>query len=307
MMSEGDFPDEPGESVPKIRVFWSSGNGTALWDQRIGPEDRSWLAPPAADYAESLYASDSGMLLRCFHSKHPQLSGLAECGDLFDADSYAVNCIPAEAVEWLCRYGYAIPDDLRRAAESGCNLATLPHLWTAKLRRMIFPGFDADDRCDVLKQIGRVLENAVSSGAFSAPALASAAQVANADWPANEWENIAKSFIAALQQVGRVVDERSNTALIETLADGLDLIADEKPPCKSLLPAESPKEQRDKWIYGECMKGTVYQTIAIRLKKKPKKWPRIESNNGIKMAAARYAERHSLDAPPARQSGRRAR
>jgi hypothetical protein len=66
----------------------------------------------------------------------------------------------------------------------------------------------------------------------------------------------------------------------------------------------TPKEQRDKWIYHECMKGTPYQTIAIRLNKKPKKWSRIESANGIKMAAERYAERHSLPKPPTRQSGR---
>ncbi len=76
--------------------------------------------------------------------------------------------------------------------------------------------------------------------------------------------------------------------------------------CSTAAPiaTQSPKEQRDKWIYGECMKGTPYKTIAIRLNKKPKKWSRIESVNGIKMAAKRYAERHSLPMPPARQSGR---
>ena len=67
---------------------------------------------------------------------------------------------------------------------------------------------------------------------------------------------------------------------------------------------EPPRERRDKWIYHECMKSTPYQTIAIRLKKKPKNWPRIGSVNGIKRAAERYAERHSLPKPPARQAGR---
>ncbi len=66
----------------------------------------------------------------------------------------------------------------------------------------------------------------------------------------------------------------------------------------------TPRESRDKWIYGECRRGTPYQTIANRLKKKPKKWPLIESVNGIKRAAERYAERHSLAKPPARQCGR---
>ena len=68
---------------------------------------------------------------------------------------------------------------------------------------------------------------------------------------------------------------------------------------------QPPKEQRDKWLYDECVKGTPYQAIAIRLKKKPEKWTRIESVNGIKMAAQRYAERNSLPRPSARQSGRR--
>jgi len=71
------------------------------------------------------------------------------------------------------------------------------------------------------------------------------------------------------------------------------------------ISTQSPKEQRDKWIYNECIKGTPYQTIVIRLNKKPKKWSRIESVNGVKMAAKRYAERHSLPMPHARQSGRR--
>ena len=101
--------DDP---VPKIRVFWSDGTGTALWDQRIGGNDRTWYAPPAADYTESLYVSENGLTLRCFHSKQPQLTGSAECGDLFDADSYAVHCTPAEAVEWLRLHGYEIPADL---------------------------------------------------------------------------------------------------------------------------------------------------------------------------------------------------
>lgn len=102
-----------GDAVPKIRVFWSDGTGTALWDQRIGEGDRTWYAPPAADFTESLFISKSGVILRCFHSKQPQLTGSAECGDLFDADSHAVRCTAAEAIGWLRRHDYEIPGDLR--------------------------------------------------------------------------------------------------------------------------------------------------------------------------------------------------
>lgn len=69
----------------------------------------------------------------------------------------------------------------------------------------------------------------------------------------------------------------------------------------------SPREARDRWLYEECLKETPYATIAIRLRKKPKrlKWPEIGSVNGIKQAAARYAKRHHLPELRSRQSGRR--
>jgi hypothetical protein len=102
--------DDP---VPKIRVFWSDGTGTALWDQRRVTNDRTWYAPPAAEYTESLFVSENGLILRCFRSKRPQLTGSADRGDLFDAESYAIHYTPAEAVEWLRRNGYEIPADLR--------------------------------------------------------------------------------------------------------------------------------------------------------------------------------------------------
>lgn len=60
-------------------------------------------------------------------------------------------------------------------------------------------------------------------------------------------------------------------------------------------------EARDKWIYGECCKGTPYDTIANRLKKKSRRWPRIESKQGVRAAAIRYAERHKLPEIPRRQ------
>jgi hypothetical protein len=109
-LPEEAFYDDP---VPKIRVFWSDGRGTALWNQWKGTNDRTWYAPPAADYTESLFVSETGLILRCFHARQPQLTGSAACDDLFDAESYAIHYTPAEAVEWLRRNGYETPADLR--------------------------------------------------------------------------------------------------------------------------------------------------------------------------------------------------
>ena len=61
------------------------------------------------------------------------------------------------------------------------------------------------------------------------------------------------------------------------------------------------QDNRDKWLYDECWKGTVYGTIVSRLKKKPKSWDRIESVQGIKKAATRYAKRHGLPDIPKRK------
>jgi hypothetical protein len=41
------------------------------------------------------------------------LTGSAGCDDLFDAESYAIHCTPAEAVDWFRRNCYEIPADLR--------------------------------------------------------------------------------------------------------------------------------------------------------------------------------------------------
>ena len=70
------------------------------------------------------------------------------------------------------------------------------------------------------------------------------------------------------------------------------------------LPWDKWTEARNKWIYEECLKGTTYNTIIIRMKKKPKAWDRLGSVNGIKRASKRYAEVHNLDEPPTRQPGR---
>ena len=62
-------------------------------------------------------------------------------------------------------------------------------------------------------------------------------------------------------------------------------------------------EARDKWLYDQCMKLVSYRTIIIRLRKQSK-WDQIETVNGIKQAASRYAAAHNLTPIPIRQRGR---
>jgi hypothetical protein len=60
-------------------------------------------------------------------------------------------------------------------------------------------------------------------------------------------------------------------------------------------------DERDKWIYEECCNGTAYDSIIRKLKQQADDWPRIESPQGIRMAAIRFAERQQLPPIPRRQ------
>ncbi len=60
-------------------------------------------------------------------------------------------------------------------------------------------------------------------------------------------------------------------------------------------------EARDHWIYEECCRHVAYDTIALKLQKMPQEWDRIESKQGIRAAAVRYAKRHDLSPIPERQ------
>jgi hypothetical protein len=64
---------------------------------------------------------------------------------------------------------------------------------------------------------------------------------------------------------------------------------------------DSATEARNRWIYKQCCALVPYDTIAIQLKKKPKSWLRIDSKQGIRAAAVRYAQRHNLPSIPERQ------
>ena len=63
-------------------------------------------------------------------------------------------------------------------------------------------------------------------------------------------------------------------------------------------------EARDKLTYEESMKGTTYGSIVRMLKQHPE-WDSVDSEQGVKDIARRYAERHGLKKVPRRHGGRK--
>jgi hypothetical protein len=63
-------------------------------------------------------------------------------------------------------------------------------------------------------------------------------------------------------------------------------------------------DARDRWLYGQCVKGTRYRTIINHLKKKVqggRRWQLIGSPQGVRAAVARYCQRHTKPLPTPRQ------
>jgi hypothetical protein len=76
-------------------------------------------------------------------------------------------------------------------------------------------------------------------------------------------------------------------------------------PAAALKPRrkrDQATESRDRWIYEQCCKLVPYDTISIQLRRKPKSWERIESKQGIRAAAIRYAKANNLPQIPTRQN-----
>jgi hypothetical protein len=60
-------------------------------------------------------------------------------------------------------------------------------------------------------------------------------------------------------------------------------------------------EARDKWIYSQCLNPELtYDSISRALKRDHSEWDHIESPQGIRAAAQRYADRHGRKRPPRR-------
>jgi hypothetical protein len=65
-----------------------------------------------------------------------------------------------------------------------------------------------------------------------------------------------------------------------------------------------PLEARDRWIYNSCRKKLPYKEIVRTLKERAvtKGWESIQSIQGVREAAIKYAERHHLPPIPNRQN-----
>lgn len=61
---------------------------------------------------------------------------------------------------------------------------------------------------------------------------------------------------------------------------------------------------RDAWVYGEAMAGKPWKEIRSRLRSISAEWEPIETDNGVKDVARRYAEKNSLPVPESRRPGR---
>ena len=78
------------------------------------------------------------------------------------------------------------------------------------------------------------------------------------------------------------------------------------PQAVAVITKDAMTEERDKYIYDQCVLGTPYQSIANRVKEKTA-WTPIDSVQGIREAARRFAERRRLPQPAPRNAGRRAK
>jgi hypothetical protein len=90
--------------------------------------------------------------------------------------------------------------------------------------------------------------------------------------------------------IRRILDELRGQA-----PDGQESVAG--PPVKR----DGATESRDAWIYQQCCEGVPYKTIIAELNRK-KCWVAIESIQGIRDAAKRFATRNGKPLPPARRA-----
>jgi hypothetical protein len=98
-----------------------------------------------------------------------------------------------------------------------------------------------------------------------------------------------------------VADVKQAPERSDSSAKLLQAIEDDGKSAEQARTYKNSNDARDKWIYDECMKGTAYKAIVLRLKNKSPKWVPIESDPGVRRAAIRYAERHGLRPIPLRQ------
>ena len=161
------------------------------------------------------------------------------------------------------------------------------------------------------RQLGSRVElfgkQATSSGDHSQEHVA--AVLLNAMEPGADPESIGRQWNTAKQWAEDIRNE-SHQAWLEinevpyrrSASNGRKI----EPDAQDDTAVESTHDSRDKWIYEQAVKLVAWDTIRLQLAKK-KKWEGIETPNGVKDAAKRYARRKGLPQPPPRKAGRTAR
>jgi len=74
----------------------------------------------------------------------------------------------------------------------------------------------------------------------------------------------------------------------------------------TVIPWDETTEARNRWIYDQVMSGLTYPRIREQLVtlSEERRWDLIDSDNGIRQVASRYASVHHLPSPPPRKKGR---
>ncbi|BBO31946.1 hypothetical protein [Lacipirellula parvula] len=111
------------------------------------------------------------------------------------------------------------------------------------------------------------------------------------------------SLLAALRDLENVGAQSLNLAGDEQAGRVARLVRIIRGP----LVKDSPTCTRDAWIYEQAMKSIPWKTILSGLKRigDERGWDEIESQNGIKSAANRYADKNNFPRPPSRTPGRK--
>jgi len=106
-------------------------------------------------------------------------------------------------------------------------------------------------------------------------------------------DNLVKHFIS-VPPLSRALDLLARTVMADlgTLANLRE------------NPSYDSRNDRDTWIYRECVMGTPYDQIIDELNGNTSDWTPIATPNGIKGAANRYADKNGLPHPQIRQPGR---
>jgi hypothetical protein len=87
----------------------------------------------------------------------------------------------------------------------------------------------------------------------------------------------------------------------EQAGDGRD--TDQGPPGGGPTNPQTPGQIRDMFIYEQCIAGVAYASIrrAVNEGARQEGWDRLDTDNGVREAARRYADRHKLQRPPKRR------